>query len=138
MQRIKNAALLLTVVLLPLTLLAKRLPPKPVVPVTGDGMTYSSAGDGIDEFVVASDANSGKEQWRAKIYSVPIKRELETDVQTVYITKLKLSGGMLYVHDESKRCYQLDVKTQKVETITCSAMKTAKSTGVPAPPQNNK
>jgi outer membrane protein assembly factor BamB len=128
-----HACLFLLALFVPLAVLAKRLPPKPVAPVTGDGVTYSTAGDGIDEFVVASDANSGKEQWRAKIYSVPIKKELETDVQTVYITKLKLSGGTLYARDESKHCYRLDLKTQKAETTACSAMKTAKSTAIAAP-----
>jgi outer membrane protein assembly factor BamB len=114
--------------LVPLALWAKRTPPKPVAPVTGDGVTYSTSGDGVDEFVVAADAQSGKELWRAKIYTVPIKKELETDVQTIYITKLKLSGATLYVRDEAKKCYQLDVKTQKVETVACSAMKAAQST----------
>ena len=69
-----RACLFLLALLVPLAVLGKRLPPKPVAPVTGDGVTYSTAGDGIDEFVVASDVNSGKEQWRAKIYSVPIKK----------------------------------------------------------------
>jgi hypothetical protein len=90
--------------------------------------TYLTAGDGIDEFVVATDAGSGRERWRTRIYTVPIKKQLETDVQTIYITKLKLSGAALFVRDEAKRCYQLDVKTQNVETAGCSAMKAAKST----------
>jgi hypothetical protein len=113
----------------PLGLWAKRTPPKPVAPVTGDGVTYSPSGDGVEEFVVAAEAESGKELWRAKIYTVPIKKELETDVQTIYITKLKLSGATLYVRDEAKRCYGVDVKTQKTETVGCSEMKAAKSTG---------
>jgi outer membrane protein assembly factor BamB len=116
-------------VIVPIGLWAKRVPPKPVAPVTGDGVTYSTAGDGVDEFVVAAEVESGKELWRAKIYTVPIKKELETDVQTIYITKLKLSGPALYVRDEAKKCYQLELKTQKVETVGCSAMKAAKSTG---------
>ena len=120
------------VLLIPLGLWAKRTPPKPVASVTGEGVTYSTAGDGIDEFVVAAEADSGRELWRAKVYSVPIKKELETDVQTVYITKLKLSGTAMYVRDEARRCYQLDVKTQKTETVNCSAMKAAKSTAAPS------
>ncbi len=119
------------VLLIPVALWAKRTPPKSVAPVTGDGVTYSTAGDGIDEFVVAADADSAKELWRAKVYTVPIKKELETDVQTIYITKLKLSGTALYVRDEARRCYQLDVKTQKAETVSCSAMKAAKSRATP-------
>jgi outer membrane protein assembly factor BamB len=115
--------------LVPLALWAKRTPPKPVAPVTGDGVTYSTAGDGVEEFVVAAEAQSGKELWRAKIYTVPIKKELETDVQTIYITRLKLSGAALYVRDEAKKCYQVDVKTQKVDSVSCAAMKDAKSTG---------
>jgi hypothetical protein len=113
----------------PIALWAKRTPPKPVAPVTGDGVTYSTAGDGIEEFVVAAEAESSKQLWRAKIYTVHIKKWLETDVQTIYITELKLSGATLYVSDEAKKCHQLDIKTQRVETVSCSAMKDAKSTG---------
>jgi hypothetical protein len=127
-----NIALLILVLAIPVAILAKRTPPKPVAPVTGDGVTYSTNGDGIDEFVVATDAASAKELWRAKVYSVPVKENLEKDVQTIFIRKLKLSGSTLFVSDEQKRCYQLDVKSQKVETISCSVMKAAKSTAVSA------
>jgi hypothetical protein len=124
---------LLMALLVPLAVRAKRTPPKPVTPVTADGVTYLTAGDGIDEFVVATDVGSGKELWRTRIYTVPINKQLETDVQTIYITKLKLSGSALFVRDEAKRCYQLDVKTQKVETASCSAMKAAQSTATATP-----
>lgn len=114
--------------LIPVFLYAKRTPPKPVAPVAADGVTYSSSGDGFEEFVVATQTDSGKELWKSKIFAVQVKPELEKDVQAVYITKLKLAGTTLYVRDESARCFQLDVKTQAVEPANCSVMKKAKTT----------
>jgi len=134
----KRSAWPLIVLWIPLVLNAKRTPPELVAPVVGNGVIYSATGDGVDEFVVATDTKSAKELWRAKVYTVPIRRELETDVQTVYITKLKLAGGTLYIRDEASRCYPLDVKTQKTETTSCSAMKAAKSTADAASPQSQK
>src|SRR5215469_12284180 len=126
-----HRTLLLLILLIPAVMLAKRTPPKPVAPVTGDGVTYTTAGDGFEEFVVATQTDSGKELWKTKIFTVQVKPELEKDVQAIYITKLKLAGPTLYVRDESSRCFQLDVKTQGVRSVGCSAMKKAKSTAVP-------
>jgi hypothetical protein len=116
--------------LIPPLLYAKRTPPKPVAPVTGDGVTYNSSGDGFEEFVVATRTDSGKELWKARIFAVEAKPELEKDVQAIFITKLKLAGPTLYVRDESARCFQLELKTQAVESVGCGVMKKAKSTAV--------
>jgi outer membrane protein assembly factor BamB len=123
-----NLSLVLLAFLIPVLLYAKRTPPKPVAPVTGDGVTYGSSGDGFEEFVVATQADSGKELWKTKIFAVQIKSGLEKDVQAIFITKLKLAGPTLYVRDESARCFQLELKTQAVESVGCAVMKKAKST----------
>jgi outer membrane protein assembly factor BamB len=123
-----NLSLVLLAFLIPVLLYAKRTPPKPVAPVTGDGVTYGSSGDGFEEFVVATQADSGKELWKTKIFAVQIKSGLEKDVQAIFITKLKLTGPTLYVRDESARCFQLELKTQAVESVGCAVMKKAKST----------
>jgi hypothetical protein len=61
---IKIRWLMLTIVVcLPMIALGKRAPPKPVKPVTYDGVTYSAKVDGETEYVAATDPTSGKELW---------------------------------------------------------------------------
>lgn len=123
-----NSPLVILSFLIPVLLYAKRTPPKPVAPVSGGGVTYNSSGDGLEEFVVATKTDSGGELWKAKIFTIQVKPELEKDVQGIYITKLKLAGSNLYVRDESARCFQVNVKNQVVEAVSCSVMKKVKST----------
>jgi hypothetical protein len=123
-----NSSLVILSLLIPVLVNAKRTPPKPVAPVSGEGVTYNSSGDGFEEFVVATKTDSGEELWKAKIFTIQVKPELEKDIQAVYITKLKLAGSNLYVRDESARCFQVNVKTEVVEAVSCSVMKNAKST----------
>lgn len=113
-----NSFLVLLTLLIPVFPYAKQTPPKPVAPVSGDGVTYTSSGDRFEEFVVATQTDSSKELWKAKIFSVQVKPELEKDVQAIYITKLKLASSTLYMRDESARCFQLNVKTQATASST--------------------
>jgi hypothetical protein len=68
-------------------------------------------------FVVALDAATKKELWRAQIYQVVKDPDLEGDVQDVFITKLAKDGGALIVTDERNRTYRLDLTTKKVTPV---------------------
>jgi hypothetical protein len=114
-----SAAVVLILLLLPLDSWPKRLPPKPVPPVVSNGVKYETAGNGRDEYVVASDANNGQEMWRVQVFHNRIKPWLETDVQEIYISKLELKGELLLIEDEASRCYQVDLKTKKVRKTKC-------------------
>lgn len=92
---------------------AKRSTPKPVTPVTVGAVEYS-APDTAMGFVVATDTTSRKELWRVRIYSVNYDKELEKDVQDVFITSLAVNGGALIVTNERKESYSLDLATRKV------------------------
>ncbi|HTM90118.1 MAG TPA: hypothetical protein VL155_18075 [Terriglobales bacterium] len=63
---------------------AKRVNPKPVTPVVADGVRYSAAGDGRNQYVVATDVSTGRESWRVKIFHTRIKFWIEEDVQWVF------------------------------------------------------
>ena len=101
---------------------AKRLNPKTVAPVVANGIGYSAEGDGRDQYVVATDAFTGKELWRAKVFHTRIKFWIEEDVQWVFITDLKIVGDLLFVRDERARCHSVDIKTHRVHKAACDAV----------------
>jgi hypothetical protein len=99
---------------------AKRLPPKEVTPVVNNGIQYSVAGDGRNQYVVATDVKSGDVLWKVRVFTNRIKSGLEEDVQWVFITDLKLVGSSLFVKDEKQRCYAVSIKSRRVSKQTCS------------------
>jgi hypothetical protein len=110
------------VVLVTTTAVAKRIPPEPVAPVVANGIRYSAEGDGRDQYVVATDATTGKELWRGKVFHTRIHFWVEEDVQWVFITHLKLVNNALFVRDEKARCYSADLNTHRVRKASCGTV----------------
>lgn len=100
--------------------MAKRVNPKPVAPVTANGVEYSADGDGRNQYVSATDISTAKELWRVKVFHTRIKPWVEEDVQWVFITDLKLVDDSLAIRDERARCYLLSLKTHQVRKAPCS------------------
>jgi hypothetical protein len=101
------------------SVIAKRVPPKPVTPVVSGGIRYSAEGDGRDQYVIAEDASSGEQMWRIKVFHNRIKSWIEEDVQWVFITDLKLIDSSLIVRDERSRCYAVNLTKRHVKKRTC-------------------
>jgi len=102
--------------LLPISALAKRAAPKPVAPVTYEGVQYQAPLI-VDRmgFVEAIDVTSGKKLWESRIYRVWIIPVLyEEDNQWVFITNLKIQNGKLLVKNEAGKTFQVDLKTGRV------------------------
>jgi len=110
---------LATLLLAPVVVYGKRVPPKPVKPVVANGVTYSADGDGRAGYIIATENATGKELWRTRVYSVHIKFWMEEDVQWVYITNLKIVGNSLLIRNETSRCYDLDLTKRKSKQISC-------------------
>jgi hypothetical protein len=106
--------------------LAKRIPPPLVPPITHAGVIYSAQHDGKTEIVVAEDEKSGSELWRAAIYSQRVDQTKEIDVQMIFIKGMILSGERLLLQDEAGRCYQVDLTTRKVEGVNCKKYRSLK------------
>ena len=93
---------------------AKRAAPKPVPPVSDEGVTYSAPNTvELMNYVVASDS-SGKELFRVKVFEVAFDPKLEKDVQWVFITDLKIASDSLLVRDEKGRCFAVGRVTHSV------------------------
>jgi len=104
----------------PVVLTAKRAQPNPVTPIVENNIRYSAQGSGQKQFVVATETSTGKELWRAEIFHVHYKPDLERDVQDVYIKELRLVNGGLLIKDERSRCCFLDLSTRKVrKRLSC-------------------
>jgi len=95
------------------------MPPKPVKPVSANGITYWADADGRKGYVVATETSTDKELWRVKVFKVHIKFWMEEDVQWVYITDLRISGHILLVRDERARCYGVDLRKKGVKRASC-------------------
>ncbi len=107
--------LLLLLILSPMSSIqAKRMVPKPVDPISYQGISYSAPGMGMMGSVVARDEKTDQIVWTTKVYSVVYDPDLESDVQDVFITKLEIAGGKLLVTNEEDRKYQVDLETGKV------------------------
>ena len=96
---------------------AKRMPPKPVAPVISNGIRYSAEGDGVDQYIVATDVASCDVLWKARIFHNDIWSWMEPDMQHHYITGLKLSGNSLVIAYEGFGLYCLDLTTRRVHEL---------------------
>ena len=69
-------------------------------------------------FVVAMNADSGAELWRAKLYDILYDREMERDKQEIYVERLSLNltRSKLKAQDERGRKYLVDLASHAVQT----------------------
>jgi len=98
---------------------AKRRPPSAVDPVLHEGRRYE-----VPHFnnpcgqnggcVVAYDAASNQQLWRQKVYCTKYDRNLEQDVQDVFITSLQVEGSRLRATDEKSRTFFLAMRDGSV------------------------
>jgi len=112
-------ALLAVLIIVPLSS-AKRLPPPNVKPVLSGGVEYSAHGDGIHAWVTATEVATRKELWTTKVFRIHTHWwKGEYDAQMFYISDLKLEPNALFIQDERKKCYSLDLNTRHVRREHC-------------------
>jgi len=96
--------------------LAKRAAPQKITPVIHEGVRYEAPIDQMG-FVVAFDNATGKKLWEKRIYKVWFKFWLEKDVQTIYITEMKIENQRMMIRNEKDEVYSLDLKTKNVSKL---------------------
>ncbi len=104
---------------------ARRLPPKPIAPVRVNGIIYKVTHCGVfhgkDQnggFVQAWDAKTNKLLWDRMVYRTIYDRDLETDVQDVFITTIRVVGTKLLVTDEASEKFEMDLPSGRVRALT--------------------
>src|SRR3954468_17626821 len=122
-----TSAILITIVASAVSVgaFAKRLPPKPVAPLVADGVRYEvphfGAFHGKEQnggFVQAWDARKNQLLWDRMIYRIRYDRNLERDVQDVFITEIHLDGKTFFVTNESSERFEMDLASGKVRALT--------------------
>ena len=104
---------------------AKRLSPKNVAPVTVEGVEYRAP---HRKMGVVEAWKDGKMIWEQQIYSVKINDKLEEDVQWIFIKKMEHKEKFLFIENERKMTFALDLKTKKVIQIGAPFPKDTKNT----------
>jgi hypothetical protein len=105
--------------LTPRAALAKRAAPAEVPPVVLGGVRYEAPH--FDNpcgqkggCVVAFDVVTGAQLWFVKVYCVAYDKNLEEDVQDVFITSMMAGGPGLAITNERDHRFSLDLQTRAV------------------------
>jgi len=67
--------------------------------------------------IIVLDKKTKNRIWSKKIYTVKYNREIEGDVQAVYITKISLRNNILTIQNEKRYIYELNLDTQEIKVI---------------------
>ncbi len=123
-RRIRRIAALMVVtsLVLPVTVWAKRTPAPVIEPIVHAGVRYTVPNDrGTVGYVVALDVATGKQLWKKTVFRKCICPCLEHDVQWVFIKEMRLDGERLLLVTETDSVYSLDLKTRKVKKLKTKA-----------------
>jgi hypothetical protein len=93
---------------------AKRPPPMPVDKIVHEGIEYH-APDTLMGCVEAYHLKTGVRIWWKQIYVVKYNPKLETDVQDIYIKKMRIKRNNLIIEDERGRKYSLNLSSLEVK-----------------------
>ena len=88
---------------------SKRKAAKEVTPIVVDNVKYTAPTDQIG-YIVARDAATDILIWQRQIYTIHYNKNLERDVQDVFIDSLYIKGKNLMVHTERGKVYSLKLK----------------------------
>ncbi len=114
-KKVMMISLFVVATLMVLSAHAKRGAPKKVLPIVYQGVEYRAPEEHMG-MVEAWGVKSNRLIWRRQIYVVKYL-ELETDVQWVFITKMKANDGSLIIENERGYKYALDLQSLEVKVI---------------------
>jgi len=100
---------------------AKREPPKEVEPVTYKGVKYVVPHWGWKRgrmqnggYIEAWHIKKDKLLWELQVYVVEYNPDIESDVQDIFITSLKIEDGKLIIENEAGDRFEIDLDTREV------------------------
>ena len=124
MKTTKNLILLAAVTIIsPSIAYAVRIPPKPVAPIDYNDVIYSvphfiycsNQENQNGGYILARDKKTKRIKWLIQIYVTKYNKSLETDVQDIFITNIKLDGDFLKIKDEKGRTFTLNINTLEIK-----------------------
>ena len=107
---------LLLAAIVPLEVWAKRVEPQPVKPIFFGSYKIHATGSGSSGNVIVSKKCKCKPQ-KIVVYEINYIKSLESDVQSLYITKLEFSKNLLLIKTENDGIFSCDITNGKVKTI---------------------
>ncbi len=100
---------------------ASRLPPEEVKPVIHDGVKYIAPHWGFYKdreqnggYIEAWDAEKDELLWELKIYGIKYSKELESDVQDIFIVSLEIKDKKLTIVNEVGDKFIVDLDTHEI------------------------
>jgi hypothetical protein len=91
----------------------KRIAPKQVQPLKVNDIEYLAPVSEMG-YINAKELSTGKTLWSKQVYKIEYDKNLEKDVQDVFIDSLWQSGDVIMIHNEKGEIYELDPATQSV------------------------
>jgi hypothetical protein len=104
-----NKIITVFIILFPISIFAKRLPPPDVPPIISNGIKYSANQCGMG-CVNSIELKTNKELWKDTLYKVVYSPNIERDIQDIFIKKMWLCGHFLYIKNEKGIQYQVRIK----------------------------
>jgi hypothetical protein len=100
---------------------AKRAPPEDVPPVIDRGIKYSAdyrriagGANQNDQYIDATDLQTGKMLWELRLYEVKYDPNLEEDAQDLFLSSMKLMNGNLEVLNEAGDRFVIDLSRRQI------------------------
>ena len=132
----KNLILVVALSLLAVPAFAKRLAPKEIKPVVQKETEFALQFEqsscvtekvcGQQVFLISKNLKTGNINWVTELYQVTFDSKLETDIQTIYPTSLKVRKNKATVIDERGSTYVTDIKSGELITPLKSIIYPAK------------
>jgi len=95
---------------------AKRAAPKPVTPIFLDSIKFV-APDSVMGYVEARNKKTNAQIWARQVYKISYDKNLEEDVQDVFIDSMIVKCNYLFVHNEHNQIYKIDLTALKITKL---------------------
>jgi hypothetical protein len=95
---------------------AKRIAPKKVESISYKNIEYSVNHSDIGSILII-DKNSNTTR-NIKIYNIEYDKDLEKDVQDIFIKNLKISNNYLLITNESNKVFRMDLSTYQITQVS--------------------
>jgi hypothetical protein len=96
----------------------KRVAPAKIKPILNNGslieVQYEPNSSGYSAFIVSKKASDDTVTWKTQIYSKVFDKNMETDVQEIYLRSLLLEKNRIIAVDEHQQKYEVDFGSGKL------------------------